>query len=191
MTKYGTYDAKTNKVILTEVQKKNFEHAATIDKPHAYNKVGSDDYNCYCKKYQNLKNILKNGKKDICAQAFYDKIWGLFLSNSVTVLILAVNFIIRFMVQNLLNNVGYHTESRRNKSVQIVTFVSAFINTGIIPLVTNAEFMYLSFPFNLIPQHKIHADFDALWYRKLGPSIVQTIAILAFMPYVGICISAV
>ena len=115
---------------------------------------------------------MKNGDKDICSQFFYDKIWGLALNNSVTVLILAVNFIIRYMVQFLIGRVGYHTESSRNKAIQIVTFVSAFINTGIIPLLTNANFRYIAFPFNLLPSRSIHADFDDLWYEKIGPSIV-------------------
>jgi hypothetical protein len=47
------------------------------------------------------------------------------------------------MVQYLINHVGYHTESERNATIQIVTFVSSFINTGLIPLFTNADLEYV------------------------------------------------
>jgi hypothetical protein len=106
----------------------------------------------------------------------------------VTILVLALNFVIKYLVQYLINNIGYHTESQRNASVQLVTFISSFINTGLIPLLTNAEFKYNKIV-SWIPLNSNYADFDSDWYVFLGPQIVQTIAILAFMPYVGILIS--
>ena len=77
---YGTINPETNKLEISDEQKKVFLRAATIDKHKAYLEGGSGDYNCYCKKYQNIGDILKNGDKDICAQKFYDGIWGRFLS---------------------------------------------------------------------------------------------------------------
>ena len=60
-------------------------------------------------------------------------------------------------------------------------FISSFINTGIILLLTNAELKYSILGF--IPIHNQFSDINKQWYTDVGPSMVQTMIIMAFYPY--------
>lgn len=80
----------------------------------------------------------------------YDKFLGLALTNGVTVAVQVVNFVLKKLIQSLVNNIGYDTDSERIMSIMTFTFYSQFINTGIIPLLTNANLSYTRF-FNIIP----------------------------------------
>jgi hypothetical protein len=168
--------------------KDQFLKYAKIDKPYAAKMTASGDYQCYCEKFKSIRNILKNGDKDICSMHFWDGIKALGLTNSVTVLVLVINIIIKYLVQYLIDRVGYDTESRRNQAVQIVTFVSAFLNTAIIPLFTNADLEFTGI-LSWIPIRMNFSDLDEGWYIQLGPQIVKTVFILAFMPYASMVIS--
>lgn len=152
--------------------------------------TGSGDYQCYCEKYKSISNILKVGDKDLCAMYFWDGIKALGLTNAVTVLVLVINLIIKSLVQFLIARVGYDTESQRNQAVQIVTFVSAFLNTAVIPLMTNADLEF-NLVLSWIPIRMNYSDLDAGWYNSLGPQIVKTVFILAFTPYISIIVSLV
>lgn len=152
--------------------------------------TGSGDYQCYCQKYKSISNIIKNGDKDICHMFFWDGIKALGLTNAVTILVLVINLIIKQLVQFLIARVGYDTESVRNQAVQIVTFVSAFLNTAIIPLMTNADLEF-NLILSWIPIRMNYSDLDAGWYHELGPQIVKTVFILAFTPYISLIVSLV
>lgn len=113
---YGVDSTNASKPVPASA-KKQFLKYAKIDKSYAGNMTGSGDYQCYCEKYKSIRSIIKNGSKDICYMFFWDGIKALGLTNSVTVLVLVINLIIKSLVQFLIARVGYDTESVRNQAV--------------------------------------------------------------------------
>lgn len=67
-------------------------------------------------------------------------------------------------------------------------FWATFINTGIIVLMTNANFSYAPWPFNLVPLNNEFADLNDTWYENIAPQLTQTMFITAIYPYLEIAI---
>jgi hypothetical protein len=65
-------------------------------------------------------------------------------------------------------------------------FITSFINTGIILLFCNANLQYSVLSFLHI--NLFYPDIDRNWYIDIGPSLVQTMLISAFYPYIDITI---
>lgn len=70
----------------------------------------------------------------------------------------------------------------------VVTFVSSFINTAIIPLLTNANLAYVPV-LNILPMKENYSDFNENWYMTIGNQMVKTMIIQSFMPYISLMIS--
>lgn len=66
-----------------------------------------------------------------------------------------------------------------------VVFYSAFFNTALIPILTNANCKYVaSFrKLKFLPDSN-YSDFDDDWYATVGTLIFRTLCIQAFMPYI-------
>ena len=85
----------------------------------------------------------KNEKwKQECDEYTKLKFQGLILSNIVTVLVSVVNIIVRTLTFGLIDFIGYETESERLAMIMQVIFITCFINTGFLGLLTNANFEY-------------------------------------------------
>mmetsp|Transcript_30189 Transcript_30189/g.46169 ORF Transcript_30189/g.46169 Transcript_30189/m.46169 type:complete len:98 (+) Transcript_30189:907-1200(+) len=83
----------------------------------------------------------------------------------------------------LIDKIGYDTLSLKVSSVFTAIFVTSFINTGILLLLTNANLS--SYPIlDLLPLRGQFPDIDMFWYIEIGPSLVQTMIITAIFPYV-------
>ena len=146
---------------------------------------GAGYYQCYCVKYGKTTDLAKTDA--FCHEYQYDKYQGLALTNTVTGAVSVVNIVLRMLVQFLVDKIGYHTDSERLSIVMVVSFVTAFMNTGIIPLLTNANLEYS--PLFFFPLYMQYSDLNRDWYLELGPQMVKTLAIAAFMPIVEICIA--
>ena len=71
----------------------------------------------------------------------------------------------------------------------VCTFVAAYVNTALIPLFTNADLTFAPWPLNLVKIKMQYPDFTGSWWVKVGPSIVVTVLIQAFMPFIGVLIT--
>ena len=69
----------------------------------------------------------------------------------------------------------------------ISIFITSFINTGVILLFCNADLRYSILKF--IPIKVLYPDLDRSWYLDIAPSLVQTMIIAAFYPYIDISIA--
>lgn len=158
---------------------KQFKEFAEYDKEPTLAKIGAGYYQCWCQFHSGPKTFLND--KDICYTYQYDKYQGLALSNVVTVLVSVVNIVIGMLVQYLVDNTGYDTDSERLSVIMMTSFVSAFINTAIITLLTNADLSYIEL-FWVIPLRAQYSDLNRDWYLQLGPMMVKTMAIQSIMP---------
>ena len=111
---------------------------AALDKEPTLAKQGGGYYMCYCKKFSDSFDAAD--PDDFCYNYQFDKYWGLSLTSAVSFLVSAVNIMLRYLVQFLIDMVGYDTDSERLSVIMVVSFLSAFVNTAIIPLLTNANF---------------------------------------------------
>lgn len=73
------------------------------------------------------------------------------MNTFVSVLVAVINIVLRYTTEFFVNLIGFDTESERVSTIMSFSFISAFVNTGIITLLTNANFFYMPFPFNLLP----------------------------------------
>ena len=55
--------------------------------------------------------------------------------------VVIINLILRTINMKLIALIGYHTESEQTKATMTAVFLSTFLNTGILVLLTNANTM--------------------------------------------------
>lgn len=101
---------------------------------------------------------------------------------------MGINMFIRSLSIYLIDLIGYERDSARVSDIMATVFISSFINTGILILLTNANFSYYSFG-NVLPIRNQYSDLDQNWYLFVGPSLVQTMFISACMPYIEFLIA--
>lgn len=132
---------------------------------------GSGYYQCYCKTYTTIKDIAhsENYKKELCYNYHYDIYIGFLLTQSVTILVTLTNIIIRTINIQLISFIGYQTKSEQVSMVMRSIFVDTLINTGIIVLMTNANFQDAPWPLNYIPIRGQFPDLNDNWYESIAP----------------------
>ena len=117
-----------------------------------------------------------------------DKLIGRALTMGVTISVNIVNSILKILVRTLVDMIGYDTDSERVSTIMVVTFISALVNTAIIPLFTNANLAYVPL-FRILPFRMNYSDLDESWYLTIGTQIVRTIMIQSFMPFISFLVS--
>ena len=73
------------------------------------------------------------------------------MNTFVSILVAVINILLRYTTEFFVNLIGFDTESERVSTIMSFSFISAFVNTGFITLLTNASFEHMDFPFFLIP----------------------------------------
>ena len=103
-------------------------------------------------------------------------------SAGVSILISIMNAIISQIVILLINQIRYNYVTQEKREIMVNVFMAQFVNTGILLLLTTANFegTVLSF----IPINKNYSDFTAEWYVVTGKALVNTMTISAFMPFI-------
>jgi len=82
----------------------------------------------------------------------------------------------------LIAKIGLHTLSGQVSLIMFSTFVTGFINTGIVLMLTNANLSHYPV-LSWIPLKNQFPDMDRDWYDDIGPALFKTTMIIAFMPY--------
>ena len=140
-------------------------------------------------KFESLLSNVKKETDSICGFYYYQKTLNQIITYSVSILVQIVNYLIRLLVVGLVDFVRYREVSENASVIMQVSFVVSFINTGIIPLLTNANLAYAPIIFSWIPLRQQYSDFNSPWYIAAGPQIVITMVTQSIMPYVSIAIS--
>ena len=86
------------------------------------------------------------------------------------------------MVILLINKIRYNYTTQVKREIMVNVFVAQFINTGILLLLTTANFQGTVLAF--IPIRNNYSDFTSEWYIVTGKSLVMAMIVNAFMPYV-------
>ena len=108
---------------------------------------------------------------------------------SISVMINIVNTVIKLILVNLIQIIGEDTRSATNRSVKMGVFVTQFFNTGILILLSSANFQYTNVPILNQYLRGQYTDFTSDWYKDVGAIIVKAMLIASIMPVVEFFIS--
>lgn len=166
------------------VDKETFAAYAAFDREATASGRGAGFYLCYCKEYTKRTETFKAEKPEdeLCYQYWADNTKAMALSNFVSILVTAMNIVIRTINIKLVNAIGYATESKQVSLIMLSVFYATFVNTGIIMLMTNAELSHTVLAF--LPLRNQYPDLDGNWYEEVGPALTKTMCIMAFYPYI-------
>lgn len=167
-----------------DIDEAAFKSMAMYDKPNTLNKIGGGYYQCYCKAFSTSTDGADSS--NMCATYQQDQYIALALTNTVTALVSAVNIALRMTIQYFVDLIGYDTNSERFAVIMVTSFMSAFINTGIIALLVLADLEYAPPLVSWIPLYNQYSDLQRDWYTSMGSQVVKTMMIQAFMPIVEI-----
>jgi len=148
-------------------------------------KQGSGYYQCYCTQHSKASDA--SNKNNLCADFQRDKYTAKVLNIFVAASVAIINIVIRTINMKLVDFIGYDTDSKRVSLVMISVFIAQMVNTGIVTLLTNANLQYSIAAF--LPIRSQYPDMDRDWYMNIGVQMQKTMLIMAFMPYIEICIS--
>ena len=156
----------------------NFLKYAKVDKDNVNNLEGLGYYKCFCLQYGKQPEYATE-----CEMYTIDKASAFFLTNVVTALVSGINYFLRMFNIKLIDTIGIEREDVRTGLIMKCIFITTFINSGILLLLTNAdlEFSILSF----IPITNQYPDLNSNWYADIGPTIVQSMIIMALFPMIG------
>ena len=112
---------------------------------------GTGKYQCYCEKYGTIDSL--DNKTDMCYDFIYMSYYGKLLGNVASVLVVVFNIASRKTVISMIEKIGLPTMSRFTAGVVYVLYISSFLNTGVITILTSADLRKAPFPLNYIPLH--------------------------------------
>ena len=95
---------------------------------------------------------------------------GSVLKNVVTVAISVLNISIRTLNINLISRIGLHTLSEYVSLILTSVFIASYINSGVILLLTNANFSYYS-ALKWILLRRQYADMNETWYNDIAQAL--------------------
>ena len=161
-----------------------YKEYANYDKPYTDEQQGTGIYLCYCKKYFSSLNFFN--KDELCDNYQRSYQYGLVLTNVVAYGIVIFNIIIRFANIFLIKKIGLHTESEQTSAIFVAIFISTFLNTGLLILLTgaNTSHTFLSW----LPLRGSYTDLTPNWYLDIGPALTKTMFINSIYPYIDFCI---
>lgn len=109
---------------LKEINVEHFYKYALEDAPFTEDYAGAGYYQCYCKAYYSESSLLdqldfttpnfvnqESDTKTLCSKYQSDQFWAFIGSNSVTVLVSLINYLISLFNQYFINKICYDTRS--------------------------------------------------------------------------------
>eukprot|EP00347_Sterkiella_histriomuscorum_P023421 403334704 len=148
---------------------------------------------CFCKEQKkkygfNVPNQLfndLNGKSAyVCNEWFQDIYLNKAIGSSISVSINVINSILKLILIKLISMIGEDTRSATIRSIKVGVFVTQFFNTGILLLLSSANFQETKVPYLNSFNKGQFTDFTEDWYRDVGSIIIKALSIASIMPIV-------
>ena len=86
-----------------------------------------------------------------------------------------INYLLQQLVIFVVENIGIRKESDQLQQICFFVFLAQFINTGIIPILSTANFSDTILEF--IPLRNFYKDFSEQWYLDIGCNIIKTMCV--------------
>ena len=103
-----------------------------------------------------------------CSEIFDDKASVALIASAVSMLIVAVNFILKVMLISMVSGLRLKTMTKETDITMIAIFVGQFVNTAILLVLNNASFKDFDEgygPLSFIFFVGTETDFSVKWYR--------------------------
>ena len=107
----------------------------------------------------------------------------------ITVGINIINVILKLIIVKLVEFLAQDSKSAQLNSIKVFVFIAQFFNTGLLLLLSAANLKETNIPLIKSFFKGPYADFNSDWFRNVGPLIVQTMFIAAFMPIIEFLIN--
>jgi len=108
--------------------------------------------------------------------------WNYFLVSALSYVLTTINFILRTVCIMLIDWVGFATETERLSKTTTITFVVQFFNTAFLLLLVGANLSEQPITFWLTGGQ--FPDFNSMWFRTIGNTLVGTMWFNAFFPVI-------
>ena len=140
-----------------------------MDKNPTLKGYGHGYYQCYCKDRASIKKLLTQDENYFCReyeqQIYFLKAVSLAISLFTTIM----NVFLRVIILKLIDYIRFDHKSQVSKVVMTTTFISMYINTAFIVLLSNADFRDTILRW--IPINNNYNDFVGDWYVIIGQSL--------------------
>jgi hypothetical protein len=110
-------------------------------------------------------------------------------TQSVSVIINAINFALRLVLIKLISSIGEDTKSVMLRSIKVGIFITQYFNTAFLLLLVNANFSETHIPVLNKYLTGQYTDLNSDWYKDVGVTIVKTMTINAIFPFIDIGIA--
>ena len=121
--------------------------------------------------------------KQICLEYDEQYMPTLIFANGITVVIIAVNFILKQLTIALVTWIGYDTHSKVMTRITNGVILVLFFNTGILMTMTQANLTEQSSVLGSVFSG-VYYDYSPAWYARVGNTLVHTMLVNAFMPII-------
>ena len=85
-----------------------------------------------------------------------------------------------------IKSIGFSYESQQIMTIMTTIFYSQYFNTGLVLMISNANFKHT--PLSFIPINNQYPDLTTDWYHEVGSAIIKTMWINSIMPILNIFI---
>jgi len=105
----------------------------------------------------------------------------------VSILIVAVNFILRMLAVDLIKTMRLRTVTEETNFTMVAIFVGQFVNTAFLVLLGSASFKDIDGgqgPLSWMFMVGDQTDFSVVWYRTVGGLLMKTMFMVAIWPLI-------
>ena len=140
---------------------------------------------CFCTEKKQLGHPKDQGyglqHLQICEEYINSTLNVLVIKNSITIIIVVINYIIREISIRLIIWIGYDTYSEQLTKITNGVFIGQFFNTAFLLLLAYANFSDIDLPLmeNFTGPFN---DYTDKWYALVGSQIVSTMTINMVLP---------
>ena len=147
-------------------------------------KKSSGTLQCFCtaecKTNSDCRDTEYEGEK-ICDFYKGQVFWNFLLVNGLSYVLTGINFVLRTICIMLIDWIGFATETERLSKTTTVTFLVQFFNTAFLLLFVGANLQEQPITFWMSGQF---SDFNSMWFRSIGNTLISTMLINAFFPLI-------
>jgi hypothetical protein len=124
-----------------------------------------------------------------CSEIFDDQATVALIASGVSMLVVAVNFILKVMLIAMVAGLRLKTMTKETDITMKAIFVGQFVNTAILLVLNNASFIDFDEgvgPLSLMFQVGTETDFGVNWYRSVGALLIGALIVQALWPLIEI-----
>lgn len=122
-----------------------------------------------------------------CSEIFADKALVGYIAMAVSMMIVAVNFVLKVILVELIKSLRLKTVTAETNYTMIAIFVGQFVNTAIIVVLNNASFHDIDGgygPLSMLFRVGTLTDFNTIWYKTVGTILMKAMLMAGLWPLI-------